>query len=73
MDPWNSRPLDVHRWSDHPEVKVLVDRLWKAHFPADTSSKSKLRGPKLDQPWKRTFSHALGMAHVDLQSHCSRL
>lgn len=24
LDPWNSRPLDVHRWSEHPEVKVLV-------------------------------------------------
>lgn len=24
-DPWYSRPLDVHRWSDHPEVKGLVD------------------------------------------------
>ncbi len=24
----NSRPLDVHRWSDHPEVKQLIDRLW---------------------------------------------
>ena len=23
----NSRPLDVHRWSDHPEVKQLIDRL----------------------------------------------
>jgi hypothetical protein len=24
----NSRPLDVHRWSDHPEVKQLIDLLW---------------------------------------------
>jgi len=23
----NSRPLDVHRWSDHPEVKQLIDQL----------------------------------------------
>ena len=21
----NSRPLDVHRWSDHPEVKQLIN------------------------------------------------
>ena len=21
-DPWHSRPIDVHRWSDHPEVSV---------------------------------------------------
>ena len=25
----NSRPLDVHRWSDHSEVKSLIDQLWK--------------------------------------------
>ena len=27
-NPWHSRPIDVHRWSDHPEVAVLVDRIW---------------------------------------------
>lgn len=24
----NSKPLDVQRWSDHPEVKQLIDQLW---------------------------------------------
>ena len=24
----NSRPLDVHRWSDHLEVRLLIDQLW---------------------------------------------
>ena len=24
----NSRPLDVHRWSDHAEVTQLIDQLW---------------------------------------------
>ena len=24
----NSRPLDVHRWSDHPEVNSFVDDIW---------------------------------------------
>lgn len=28
MDPWNSKPLDVHRWSEHPEINKLVDELW---------------------------------------------
>ena len=23
----HSRPLDVYRWSDHPEVKQLIDQL----------------------------------------------
>ncbi len=27
-NPWHSRPIDVHRWSDHPEVAVIVDRIW---------------------------------------------
>ena len=28
IDPWHSKPLDVHRWSDHPEINTLVDDLW---------------------------------------------
>ncbi|PWE28758.1 hypothetical protein DDZ14_18805 [Maritimibacter sp. 55A14] len=32
IDPRHSRPLDVHRWSDHPEVNGLVDRVWEEHF-----------------------------------------
>jgi hypothetical protein len=27
-----SRPLDVHRWSDHPEVNSFVDDIYKRHF-----------------------------------------
>ena len=26
----HSRPLDVHTWSDHPELNLLVDRMWSA-------------------------------------------
>ena len=33
QNPWHSRPIDVHRWSDHPEVKELVDRIWEGHLP----------------------------------------
>lgn len=28
IDPNHSRPLDVHRWSDHPEIKALTDDIW---------------------------------------------
>jgi hypothetical protein len=28
----HSRLFDVHRWSDHPEVNRLVDRLYEAHI-----------------------------------------
>ena len=27
-----SRPLDVHRWSDYPEVKSWVDHFWDEHL-----------------------------------------
>jgi hypothetical protein len=32
IDPHHSRPLDVHRWSDHPEVNVLVREVWEGVF-----------------------------------------
>jgi len=28
IDPDHSKPLDVHTWSDHPEINKLVDELW---------------------------------------------
>ncbi|PTX59412.1 hypothetical protein C8N31_1311, partial [Sulfitobacter mediterraneus] len=43
IDPWHSRPLDVHRWSDHPEVGKIVDKLWREFFPTQTGTRA---GPK---------------------------
>lgn len=28
----HSRPLDVHRWSEHPEVNTFVDLIYNRHF-----------------------------------------
>ena len=28
MDVWNSRALDVHKWSEHSEVNLFIDELW---------------------------------------------
>ncbi len=28
----HSRPLDVHRWSDHPEVNAFVNRIYREHI-----------------------------------------
>jgi hypothetical protein len=28
INPRHSRPLDVHRWSDHPEIKSITDTVW---------------------------------------------
>ena len=49
IDPWHSNPLDVHRWSDHPEVNKLVDELWfQVVQPAlgGRSNNTGLSGPK---------------------------
>ena len=49
IDPWYSKPLDVHRWSDHPEINKLVDDLWITVVePAlgGRSNNTGLSGPK---------------------------
>jgi len=42
-DPWHSRPIDVHKWSDHPEVVQFVDRVWEQYLPKEVIGG---RGPK---------------------------
>jgi hypothetical protein len=52
-DPWYSRPIDVHRWSEHPEASRLKDRLWEAHFQDfDRPDRS---GPKPMTSFKQQF------------------
>ena len=49
IDPWYSKPLDVHRWSDHPEINKLVENLWITVVqPAlgGRSNNTGLSGPK---------------------------
>jgi transposase InsO family protein len=38
-DPWYSRLIDVHRWSDHPEVKGLTEKVWGESFNAKLMDK----------------------------------
>ncbi|MDA9005983.1 hypothetical protein N9J36_00020 [Litoricola sp.] len=42
----NSRPLDVHRWSDHPEVKQLIEQLWSVFVEAFPEHIAVKRGTK---------------------------
>lgn len=59
-DPWHSRVLDVHRWSDHPELISVVDGLWEAHFGEfDKEGRS---GPKP----RTSFRHQLRVLILDL-------
>lgn len=60
-DPWYSRPIDVHRWSDHPEVKGLVDSIWNTHF-SDMERAATAPGPRP----KASFKSQLMVLILDL-------
>ena len=44
IDPNHSKPLDVHKWSDHPEINKLVDDLWLQVVEPALSGKSNNKG-----------------------------
>ena len=58
-DPWHSRPIDVHRWSDHPEVVQFVDKVWDEYLPQEVVGKP---GPKP----KMAFRKQLRVLILDL-------
>ena len=41
-----SRLFDVHRWSDHPEVNALEDRLYEVHLNPPVSG-ADIKSPQL--------------------------
>jgi hypothetical protein len=45
-----SRPFDVHTWSEHPEVHLLVDAVWDEHFAAQFD-------PNTGRQGRRSTSH----------------
>lgn len=49
LDPLHSRPIDVHRWSDHPEVGDWVEQIWNEHFGDMERSRP---GPKPKTPFR---------------------
>ncbi|MCK4861658.1 MAG: hypothetical protein KAS85_07095, partial [Rhodobacteraceae bacterium] len=61
LNPWHSRPIDVHRWSEHPEVGAIVDNLWTEHFSHYGAEDSRT-GPKP----KTTFRNQLRVVILDL-------
>ena len=48
-----SRPLDVHKWSDYPDVNSFVDQIWEGFlakkFPEQTGLGKRPKGPKKQQ------------------------
>lgn len=59
IDRWNSEPLDVHTWSDHPEIKALCDQLY------DEAGLSVLERKGNHKP-KRTVRESLRVLILDL-------
>jgi hypothetical protein len=42
----HSRPLDIHRWSQHPEATKLVDSIWNDYFQEAFKNRGKGNRPK---------------------------
>ena len=59
IDRWNSEPLDVHTWSEHPEIKALCDDLY------ETAGLSTLEA-KGNRKAKRTIKESLRVLILDL-------
>jgi hypothetical protein len=59
IDRWNSEPLDVHTWSDHPEIKNLCDQVY------DEAGLSVLEAKGNRKP-KRTVRESLRVLILDL-------
>ena len=55
MDVWNSRPLDVHRWSDYSEVNTFIGKLWDVFSTSYPSYNTVKRGPKPKSSTKNQF------------------
>jgi len=60
-DPWYSRPLDVHRWSEHAELVTVVNAIWADHF-GGWEHHGSVPGPKP----KTSFKHQLRVVLLDL-------
>lgn len=51
QDPWYSRALDVHRWSDHPDAAKVMQTVWEEYF-AGWDRPSSAPGPKPKTSYK---------------------
>jgi hypothetical protein len=74
-----SRPLDVHRWSDYPEVNQWVNQLWDAELsPYFNTTHAKSRGKKPKQTARNIFKvlildlYVAWLEHKDLSIGVSR-
>ena len=54
INRYHSRPLDVHRWSDHPEATKLRETVWKDYF-SDAFPPIEGKGNKAKSEPKKQF------------------
>ncbi len=65
-NPQYSRPIDVHRWSDHPEVKQLVEEVWEDWLPEAFTEKEARVGAKPGPKAKASDKQQLRVLILDL-------
>ena len=65
IDRWHSELMDVHTWSDHPEIKALHDDLYE---PAGMSSLES----KGNRKTKRSVRESLRVLILDLHAKWSQ-
>lgn len=65
IDPWHSKPLDVHRWSDHPEINKLVDDLWTNVVEPQLGGRSNNRGASSPEKQLKVLLLDLYVAWLD--------
>jgi hypothetical protein len=65
IDPNHSKPLDVHRWSDHPEVNELVGELWFQVVQPALGGKSNNKGKSDPKRQLKVFCWTCIVAWLD--------
>lgn len=54
QNPYYSRPIDVHRASDHPEIRSVIDTIWTSYF--EVFDRPRRSGPKPQISYKQQLS-----------------
>ena len=70
IDPNHSKPLDVHTWSDHPEINKLVVELWLEVVEPALGGKSNNKGKSDPKRQLKVLLLDLYVAWLDDPSLC---
>jgi len=71
IDPNHSKPLDVHKWSDHPEINKLVDELWLQVVEPALGGKSNNKGKSNPKRQLKVLLIDLYVAWLDDPTLCT--